>query len=48
MSLKRRLSFEELVEANREQILQDKERMEQIEKNMERRLQQSFQKNRPS
>ncbi|HLR80470.1 MAG TPA: FbpB family small basic protein [Bacillota bacterium] len=40
ISLKKRQSFEELVQANREQILQDKQLMDQIELNMERRWQQ--------
>ncbi|MGY0691661.1 FbpB family small basic protein [Virgibacillus sp. FSP13] len=35
MSLKRRLSFEELVKENRKQIVQDQLLMEKIEQNIE-------------
>lgn len=37
ISLKKRLSFEELVQANRQQILDDKEILDRIEQNLEKR-----------
>ncbi|WP_164219658.1 FbpB family small basic protein [Virgibacillus sp. YIM 98842] len=40
MSLKRKLSFEELVRENRQQILKDRLLMERIEQNMENRINQ--------
>ncbi|MBU5466676.1 FbpB family small basic protein [Virgibacillus sp. MSJ-26] len=38
MSLKRKPSFEELVRENREQILQDKQRLAEIDQNIEVRM----------
>lgn len=37
ISLKKRLSFDELVQLNRQQILEDKEILNRIEDNLERR-----------
>ncbi|MFS0672539.1 FbpB family small basic protein [Ornithinibacillus sp. 179-J 7C1 HS] len=37
MSLKKRLSFEELVQTNRQQILSDREILDRIEDNLEKR-----------
>ncbi|WP_155982687.1 FbpB family small basic protein [Paucisalibacillus sp. EB02] len=37
MSLKKRLSFEELVQANRQQILEDRAFLDRIEDNLEKR-----------
>ncbi|WP_284140054.1 MULTISPECIES: FbpB family small basic protein [unclassified Virgibacillus] len=42
MSLKRKLSFDDLVKANRQQILKDKEIMDRIEENIEQRIQDSL------
>ncbi|WP_139177908.1 FbpB family small basic protein [Oceanobacillus limi] len=44
MSLKKRVSFDDLVQANRQQILEDKAIMEKIEKNIENKYYQSLQK----
>ncbi|GAA0444798.1 hypothetical protein GCM10008983_22800 [Lentibacillus halophilus] len=41
ISLKKNVSFEELVQENREQILQNEQLMEQIEKNMETKMRPS-------
>jgi hypothetical protein len=37
ISLKKRLTFEELVQANRQQILEDREILDRIEDNLEKR-----------
>ncbi|WP_412975540.1 FbpB family small basic protein [Ornithinibacillus sp. 179-J 7C1 HS] len=37
ISLKKRLSFEELVQTNRQQILSDREILDRIEDNLEKR-----------
>lgn len=37
ISLKKRLSFEELVQANRQQILEDKAFLDRIDENLEKR-----------
>ncbi|RYG71420.1 FbpB family small basic protein [Lentibacillus lipolyticus] len=42
ISLKKRSSFEELVQKNREQILQNETLMERIEQNMETKMRQSL------
>jgi len=42
ISLKKRLTFEELVQENRRQILNDAVLMEKIEENIERRKYQSL------
>ncbi|TQS74328.1 FbpB family small basic protein [Ornithinibacillus gellani] len=39
------MTFEELVQANRQQILRDKERMERIELMIEERMHQSLKEN---
>ena len=40
ISLKRKRSFEDLVNENRERILQDKERLAEIDRNIEERMQE--------
>ncbi|PAV29384.1 FbpB family small basic protein [Virgibacillus profundi] len=44
MSLKKKLTFEELVQENRQQILKDHLLMEKIELNLESRMHQSVRK----
>nr|WP_106497529.1 FbpB family small basic protein [Lentibacillus sp. Marseille-P4043] len=44
MSLKRRLSFEELVKENRKQIVQDQLLMDKIEQNIEIKRNESIKK----
>ncbi|OZU90218.1 FbpB family small basic protein [Virgibacillus indicus] len=44
MSLKKKITFEELVQENRQQILKDKLLMEQIEQNLESRMHQTVRK----
>ncbi|WP_099158848.1 FbpB family small basic protein [Virgibacillus ndiopensis] len=44
MSLKRRLSFDELVRENRKQILQDQTLLEKIEQNLEMKRNQTIKK----
>ncbi|HLR63068.1 MAG TPA: FbpB family small basic protein [Lentibacillus sp.] len=44
ISLKKRLSFDELVQENRRQILQDETFLERFEQNMEKKMQQSLNK----
>ncbi|WP_072887674.1 FbpB family small basic protein [Ornithinibacillus halophilus] len=46
MSLKKRVSYDELVQANRKQILEDKKLMEKIEENIERRIHENLQQNK--
>nr|WP_081498501.1 FbpB family small basic protein [Oceanobacillus massiliensis] len=41
MSLKKKLSFDELVAENRKQILQDRMLLERIENNMDMKMQQT-------
>ncbi|MFA1820805.1 FbpB family small basic protein [Virgibacillus oceani] len=43
MSLKRKLSFDELVSENRQQILKDRLLMEKIEQNIEKRINKNTQ-----
>jgi hypothetical protein len=43
ISLKRKVSFDELVRENRQQILRDRLLMEKIEQNMEMKMHQSLQ-----
>ncbi|MFD2045754.1 FbpB family small basic protein [Ornithinibacillus salinisoli] len=42
ISLKKRVSFDELVKANRQQILEDRALLENIEKNIEKKYYQSL------
>ncbi|MGJ9460494.1 FbpB family small basic protein [Oceanobacillus sp. CF4.6] len=44
MSLKKKLSFDELVAENRKQILQDRMLMEKIEHNLDMRMHQTVKK----
>ncbi|HLR01519.1 MAG TPA: FbpB family small basic protein [Virgibacillus sp.] len=44
MALKRKASFAELVEENREQILQDREQMDEIEAKLEKEKRVSLRK----
>ncbi|WP_249869655.1 FbpB family small basic protein [Oceanobacillus saliphilus] len=44
MSLKKKMSFDELVAENRKQILQDRILMEKIENNMDMRMQKTIKK----
>ncbi|WP_176481852.1 FbpB family small basic protein [Paucisalibacillus globulus] len=44
ISLKKRLSFEELVQANRQQILEDRAILDRIEDNLERRAKELLSK----
>ncbi|WP_157052467.1 FbpB family small basic protein [Ornithinibacillus contaminans] len=46
MSLKKRLSFEELVQANRQQILDDRAILDRIEENLEQRAREVLSKRR--
>ncbi|WP_139223963.1 FbpB family small basic protein [Lentibacillus halodurans] len=46
ISLKKRLSFDELVQENRKQILQDESLLERIEQNLETKMHQSLDKKR--
>ncbi|WP_255259806.1 FbpB family small basic protein [Lentibacillus sp. CBA3610] len=46
ISLKKRLSFDELVQENRKEILQDESVLERIEQNMETKMHQSLDKER--
>ncbi|WP_157037634.1 FbpB family small basic protein [Ornithinibacillus californiensis] len=46
MSLKKRLSFEELVRVNRQQILADRDILDRIEDNLEKRAQEILTKRR--
>ncbi|HLS09981.1 FbpB family small basic protein [Lentibacillus sp.] len=46
MSLKKRLSFDELVQENRKQILQDESFLERFEQNMENKMHRSSDKER--
>ncbi|MDY0405783.1 FbpB family small basic protein [Virgibacillus sp. 179-BFC.A HS] len=41
IALKRNISFEELVRANREQILRDRKLLDEIEETIDRRMYQS-------
>jgi hypothetical protein len=44
ISLKKRFSFEELVQANRQQILEDKEFLDRFENNLEKRAEEILSK----
>jgi hypothetical protein len=44
ISLKKRLSFEELVQVNRQQILEDKAILDRIEDNLEKRAKELLSK----
>ncbi|RDW17744.1 FbpB family small basic protein [Oceanobacillus chungangensis] len=44
MSLKKKITFEELVEENRRQILEDRRLMDEIEQNLEMKMNQSLKK----
>lgn len=46
ISLKKRLSFDELVQENRKQIWQDESFLEKFEQNMENKMHQSLNKKR--
>ncbi|WP_010530725.1 FbpB family small basic protein [Lentibacillus jeotgali] len=46
ISLKKRLSFDELVKENRRQILQDESFLEKFEQNMEKKMQKSLNEKR--
>ncbi|GGJ84896.1 hypothetical protein GCM10007063_04300 [Lentibacillus kapialis] len=46
ISLKKRLSFDELVQENRRQILQDESFLERFEQKMEKKMQHSLHQNR--
>ncbi|WP_280687327.1 FbpB family small basic protein [Lentibacillus salicampi] len=46
MSLKKKFTFDELVQENRRQILQDDSFLERFEQNMERKMHQSLDKER--
>ncbi|MEN1969967.1 FbpB family small basic protein [Lentibacillus sp. N15] len=48
MSLKKKLSFDELVNENRKQILQDQLLMEKIEQNLETKRQRLMKKEKSS
>ncbi|MUK90671.1 FbpB family small basic protein [Ornithinibacillus sp. L9] len=43
MSLKKRVSFDDLVKANRQQILEDRALLDRIEENIEKKYYQSLQ-----
>ncbi|MGF7015404.1 FbpB family small basic protein [Ornithinibacillus bavariensis] len=46
ISLKKLLTFEELVQANRQQILEDREFLDRIEENLEKRARDELSKRR--
>jgi Fur-regulated basic protein B len=46
ISLKKRLTFEELVQANRQQILEDRIILDRIEENLERKAREVLAKRR--
>ncbi|GIO26256.1 FbpB family small basic protein [Ornithinibacillus bavariensis] len=46
ISLKKRLTFEELVQANRQQILEDREILDRIEDNLEKRAREEISRRR--